>query len=151
MLYFEFFDKFPGNVWYGKVAPKRSGDPDSPNFCNYTLYAYFISQVILLDILLFIIFIWMCFRCCCSRSSETDPETQNILPTGREHAPSQTWQIFWVYEKVQVNFLRSENWAKERMLQSYSIVKLILTTKVYLTRSCPRRVNGIPLRKPLSH
>ena len=119
---------FAGTVWYGMAVSKRNGDPVSPNFCNYTLFAYFSSQVILSDIFLFILFIFMCCCCCRSGSSGSDPEARNIvsrdsyLTSGRPgRASIQTIQtdrlraiqrgpnLLWVYETVQVNVLRVEN------------------------------------------
>ena len=46
-----------GTVWCATALAKRSGDPKDENFCDYTLLAYSVSQIILWYIILFAIIV----------------------------------------------------------------------------------------------
>ncbi|XP_072015262.1 uncharacterized protein [Amphiura filiformis] len=110
-----------GAVWFGSSVDKRSGDPASPNFCNYVLYAYFSSQVILSCVLLLLMFLFGCCWCCSRPGPSTpDPESRSIVntglasgryPTGSRTAIQTTDRLrvvqngpnlLWVYEQIQV-------------------------------------------------
>ncbi|XP_072013105.1 uncharacterized protein [Amphiura filiformis] len=61
-----------GTYWYTSAFPDRNGDPFSDNFCQYTLYAYFCSQVILSYLLLLLIFVGCCLICCADNDDQDD-------------------------------------------------------------------------------
>ena len=57
----------------------RNTDESSPDYCVYSLYAYFGSQVILGSILLLFVLFWILCYCWLSQQSRSDPETQSIV------------------------------------------------------------------------
>ena len=94
-------------MWYAEVNPVRNGLPRSKFYCQYTLYTYFESQVILAYILILFIIVGTCCMCCLRGDSEdsASPPTSSVQPVAsiRRAQP-----FMFVVEQVEVRMYHVE-------------------------------------------
>ena len=103
-------------MWYTEVNPVRNGLPESEFYCQYTLYTYFESQVILSYIFLFILIVFTCCICCLAHvggdSGDSSSAPSSVQPAShsadirpRSTASLHRAQPFmFVFEKVEIMY-----------------------------------------------